>query len=46
MNLPSNCSMLLITKEHGGHEYNLKTGKIEVNRFAMSLPNIYYKVEF
>ena len=33
-------------EEHGGHEYNLKTGKIEVNRFAMSLPNIYYKVEF
>lgn len=33
-------------KEYGGHEYNLKTGKIEPNRFAMSLPNIYYKVEF
>ncbi|WP_418697127.1 carboxypeptidase-like regulatory domain-containing protein [Bacteroides sp.] len=33
-------------KEYGGHEYNIKTGKIEVNRFAMSLPNIYYKVEF
>lgn len=33
-------------KEYGGHEYNIKTGKIEVNRFAMSLPNVYYKVEF
>lgn len=33
-------------KEYAGHEYNLKTGKIEPNRFAMSLPNIYYKVEF
>ena len=33
-------------KEYGGHEYNIKTKKIEPNRFAMSLPNIYYKVEF
>lgn len=33
-------------KEYGGHEYNIKTGVIEPNRFAMSLPNIYYKVEF
>lgn len=33
-------------KEYGGHDYNLKTKKIEANRYAMSLPNIYYKVEF
>lgn len=33
-------------EEYGGHLYNLKTGEIEVNRFAMSLPNIYYKIEF
>lgn len=33
-------------EEYGGHAYNLKTKKIETNRFAMSLPNIYYKVEF
>lgn len=33
-------------EEYGGHLYNIKTGKIEVNRFAMSLPNIYYKIEF
>lgn len=33
-------------EEYGGHLYNLNTGKIEVNRFAMSLPNIYYKIEF
>lgn len=33
-------------KEYGGHAYNLKTNKIEANRYAMSLPNIYYKVEF
>lgn len=33
-------------EEYGGHEYNIRTKKIEENRFAMSLPNIYYKVEF
>lgn len=33
-------------EEYGGHLYNLKTDKIEMNRFAMSLPNIYYKIEF
>lgn len=33
-------------EEYGGHAYNLKTKKIEANRYAMSLPNIYYKVEF
>lgn len=33
-------------EEYGGHLYNLKTQKIEVNRYALSLPNIYYKIEF
>lgn len=33
-------------EEYGGHAYNLKTNKIEANRYAMSLPNIYYKMEF
>lgn len=33
-------------EEYGGHVYNLKTKKIEANRYAMSLPNIYYKMEF
>lgn len=33
-------------KEHYGHEYNIKTGKIEENTALTSLPNIYYKIEF
>ncbi|WP_455672791.1 carboxypeptidase regulatory-like domain-containing protein [Phocaeicola sp.] len=33
-------------KEHYGHEYNIKTGKIEENTGLTSLPNIYYKIEF
>lgn len=33
-------------EEYGGHAYNLKTKKIEANRYAMSLPDIYYKIEF
>lgn len=33
-------------KEHYGHEYNIKTGKIEESTNVTSLPNIYYKVEF
>lgn len=33
-------------KEHYGHEYNIKTSKIEERTNVTSLPNIYYKIEF
>lgn len=33
-------------KEHYGHEYNIKTDKIEESTGTTSLPNIYYKIEF
>lgn len=33
-------------KEFGGHGYNIRTGEIEVKRYAMSMPNLYYKMEF
>lgn len=33
-------------EEKYGYSYNFKTGKIEPNGNAISLPNIYYKIEF
>lgn len=33
-------------KEKYGHSYNFKTGEIKPNENAISLPNIYYKIEF
>lgn len=33
-------------EEYGGHLYNIKTHKIDENRYVTSLPNIYYKIEF
>lgn len=34
------------TKSYYGHSYNLRTGKIEADGFALSLPNLSYKLEF
>lgn len=34
------------TKNYYGHLYNEKTGEIDKNGFALSLPNISYKLEF
>lgn len=33
-------------KEHYGHEYNVKTGKIDVSDGATMLTNVSYKLEF
>ena len=33
-------------KEHYGHDYNFKTGKIDEVKQMTALPNIYYKIEF
>lgn len=34
------------SKSYYGHSYNYKTGIIEPNGFALSLPNVSYKLEF
>ena len=33
-------------KEHYGHEYNVKTGKIGVSDGSTTLTNVSYKLEF
>ena len=33
-------------KEHYGHEYNVKTGKIDVSDNSTILTNVSYKLEF
>ena len=33
-------------KEHYGHEYNVKTGKIDVSDGSTTLTNVSYKLEF
>ena len=34
------------TKEHYGHEYNVKTGKIDATDGSTVLTNVSYKLEF
>ena len=36
----------MATKEHYGHEYNVKTGKIDVSDGSTVLTNVSYKLEF
>ncbi len=37
---------LTSVKDHYGHEYNYKTGKIQEHTGSMSIPNISYKLQF
>lgn len=32
--------------EYLDHQYNFKTGKVDIYRDGISMPNLYYKVEF